>query len=119
MQLAGQTVNTGNITATAAAEQGIRHLTGSGSVLRTADQSWINPQNPGLFNLQMNAGSYSAGRAAVFIANSFGVGHSQPPPAQSIKVGNVTVNGVGEADINLAGHAIQAGSVTAVPPAAT
>jgi filamentous hemagglutinin family protein len=114
-QLVGRTITTGNITVTATAAKGTRRLTGSGNPLRIAEQNWFQPENPGLFGLRMSTGSYTAGRADVFIAGSNGNNsHSRPATAQSIKVGNVSVTGVGAADVNLTGSLIQVGSVSAI-----
>jgi filamentous hemagglutinin family protein len=114
LALLGQAIVAGNVTVTATAAQGTRHLTGAGTILQVAEQNWIETVDPGMFGLHLGSGSYDSGRAAVVMADSHGGPHTQPPPAQSIKLGNVSVTGVGSAEVDLSGALIQVGSINAV-----
>jgi filamentous hemagglutinin family protein len=102
----GKHVTVGNITVTATAAKGKRsgNLHGDG----------LGNQLPGLMGIPLEAGAYNAGKAGVFIGASDGrSGSHHPSESLTINAGNVTVNGVGEADINLAGKAIVTKNLTA------
>jgi filamentous hemagglutinin family protein len=108
----GTVITAGNVTVTATAATVARRVTIPNPSSSNAFRNFGVGENvPGLFGLQMETGTFTAGRATVFMGASFGSIDSRPDPAQTIKVGNVAVTGVGEADIGLVAHAITAGSI--------
>jgi filamentous hemagglutinin family protein len=103
----GQHVTAGDIKVTATAAKGSRSgsLSGHG----------LGRELPGLLGLPLDKGAFNAGRAGVFIGASNGRStSSHPNQSQTITTGNVSVTGVGEADINLAARAIATKNLTAV-----
>ena len=115
LEMDGVSITAGNVSVTATKATGVRTLNGASS--SNLQHFGLNSDLPGLFGFNMAAGSFSAGRASVFMGSSFGGPHSNGQPAQSIKTGNISVNGVGEADIHLVGKLIQTGSLNAVAAA--
>ncbi len=116
LNLQGQNIVAGNIAVSATAAHGSR----SGSILGGSSGFFR-----GLMGFQLGSGSFTAGRADVFIGSGsshhvtglspMGVLSPGPGPvAQSIKVGTVSVTGVGEAELELAASNIQAKSLTAI-----
>jgi len=112
LQMDGVSITAGNISVTATKATAVRTLHGASS--SNLQHFGLSSNVPGLLGFRMQgAGSFSAGRASVFLGSSNGGPHSNGQPAQSIKTGNISVNGAGEADIHLVGNVIQTGSLNA------
>jgi filamentous hemagglutinin family protein len=124
VQIGGATVTTGAITVTASAAHGSRE----GSTGSLGSSGFAR----GMMGLGLSSGSFTAGRADVIISGNGFVPSSgsaafhpmnvtTPGPSgsvsQAIKTGAISVNGVGEADINLAGNKIQTLGLSAVATA--